>query len=83
MPLPSSAEREAIRKEIEDGTGTHYGDLVKAIREAPITYLPALIAVVIEEAVKRKIFLRDGLIKFVERVEHQTQEDHPNGTSPR
>ena len=46
-----------------------YAEVKNMIVNAPATWLPALIAVAVETALERRVFLRGGAKRFVENIE--------------
>jgi len=42
-----------------------YEEIIKAIQEAPLTYITAIMIKAIEEAKKRKVFVSDEVMKDV------------------
>lgn len=45
-----------------------YEELVKLISGTELTYLPALLTHVVQQCVERKVFVRGGLLRLVERA---------------
>ena len=48
-----------------------YEELVNAIKECPVTYLPALLIKVIETCYERRVFMPGGASKMANRVEER------------
>lgn len=56
-----------------------FEELEKQIREAPKTWIPALVCIVIQTACRNKVFKPDGLLRVVKKV-HDSEEGISNGT---
>lgn len=48
-----------------------YEQLEAWIRQAPQTFLPALLAATIESCIRKNVFQEGGMGKFIERVIHR------------
>ena len=44
---------------------TNYGRLERELRQAPATFIPALLSVLVETAEQKKVFAEGGLLRFV------------------
>lgn len=56
-------------------TETNYSKLVKAIEEAPITWLPALLGHIVRQCHRKKVFRIHGLETVVKQIiEKETNE---------
>ncbi len=53
-----------------------YEEIEKAIKDAPVTYLPALLRACVEESIKKRVFVEGGLLRFVTAVQYK------NGATP-
>ena len=51
---------------------TNYGRLERELREAPVTFIPALLSALVETAEKKRVFNKGGLLRFV-RIRVDTQ----------
>ena len=51
---------------------TNYGRLERELREAPATFIPALLSALVETAEKKRVFNEGGLLRFV-RIRVDTQ----------
>ncbi len=51
---------------------TNYGRLERELRQAPATFIPALLSALVETAEQKKVFAEGGLLKFV-RIRVDTQ----------
>lgn len=54
-----------------------YSEIVEAIKTAPETWLPALLAETVQACERKKVFQDGGLIRLVERA--QKKGTHENG----
>ena len=53
---------------------TEYDKLIKDLKKAPMTWIPALLKCLIEQAVEKKVFVKGGLKVFVENTLEQTKD---------
>lgn len=45
-----------------------YDQLKKEIETAPVTWIPSLLRAAVETAIKNRVFVEAGLLKFVTRI---------------
>jgi hypothetical protein len=58
-------------------TTTHYEQLKKLIEKAPLTYLPALLTIMVKTCVKSKMFVPGGIEKIVAKAIQEV--NYPKG----
>lgn len=46
----------------------NYEDLRKAIHNAPLTWFPALLTLVVEQCVKRRVFMPGGMQRAIDKA---------------